>query len=126
VTFYAALGLTAEARSLNIGPEQERLDDLSGATVEVTALTLPAGTEPHLELLCYRRDFPRNEQMPDVDDVAATRLVFAVTSMAALEVFSATHADSIMAPRAEWPGGSSWLLRDPDKHPLQLEFTRSD
>jgi catechol 2,3-dioxygenase-like lactoylglutathione lyase family enzyme len=125
VAFYAALGLTAEARSLNIGPEQDRLDDVSGATVEVTALTLPAGTKPHLELLCYRGDFPRNEQIPDVDDVAATRLVFAVTSMAALQVFSTTHADSIMAPGVERPGVSSWLLRDPDEHILQLEFTRS-
>ena len=125
VAFYAALGLTVEARALNIGPEQERLDDVSGATVEVTALTLPAGTTPHVELLCYKGDFPHNEQIPDVDDVAATRLVFAVTSMTALQVFSTTHADSIMAPGVEWPGGSSWLLRDPDEHILQLEFTRS-
>jgi catechol 2,3-dioxygenase-like lactoylglutathione lyase family enzyme len=123
--FYAALGLTAGACSLNTGPEQERLDGVSGATVEVTALTLPAGTTPHLELLCYRGDFPCHELIPDVDDVAATRLVFAVTSMASLQVFSTTHADSIIGPGVEWPGGSSWLLRDPDSHLLQLEFTRS-
>ena len=123
--FYAALGLTVLARSLNTGPEQERLDDVSGATVEVTALALPAGTKPHLELLCYRGDFPHSEQIPDVNDVAATRLVFAVTSMAALQVFSTTHADTTMAPGVEWPGGISWLLRDPDEHILQLEFTRS-
>ncbi len=98
---------------------------MSGAAVEVIALNLPGGTTPHLELLCYRGDFPRNEPIPDVDDVAATRLVFAVASMAALQALSATHADSIMAPGVEWPGGSSWLLRDPDGHILQLEFTRS-
>jgi catechol 2,3-dioxygenase-like lactoylglutathione lyase family enzyme len=125
VTFYAALGLTAAAHSLNIGPEQERLDDVSGAAVEVTGLTVPAGTKPHLELLCYRGGFPRSEQIPDLDDVAATRLVFAVTSMAALQVFSATHAGFIMVPGVEWPGGLSWLLRDPDGHILQLDFTHS-
>jgi hypothetical protein len=45
--------------------------------------------------------------------------------MAALQVLLTTHADSIVAPGVEWPGGSNWLLRDPYGHILQLEFTRS-
>lgn len=120
VTFYAALGLTAGARSLNSGPEQERLDDLPGATVEVTALNLPAETKPHLELLCYRGDFPHDEPISNVDDIAATRLVFGVTSMEALQAFPTTRPDSI-----EWPDESIRLLRDPDRHLIQLEFTHS-
>ncbi len=53
IAFYEGLGLRVAARSLNTGPEQERLDAVKHARVEVTALE-PEQTTPHLELLCYR------------------------------------------------------------------------
>jgi hypothetical protein len=38
------------ASSLNVGPEQEKLDNLVGAIVEVTALASPMQAVPHVEL----------------------------------------------------------------------------
>ena len=53
VAFYRALGLHETQRTLNRGSEQDQLDALSEAHVEVTALGF-ATAGPHLELLCYR------------------------------------------------------------------------
>jgi catechol 2,3-dioxygenase-like lactoylglutathione lyase family enzyme len=75
IAFYEVLGLRPTARSLNRGPEQERLDDISEAVVEVTALS-PPSPDPHLELLCYRHA-PAGRAAPvQMNDIAATRLVF--------------------------------------------------
>ena len=78
VAFYSRLGLARTASSLNVGPEQEKLDDLVGAVVEVTALAPPIQTVPHVELLCYRRNFDRRKVSTNRNDVAATQLVFEV------------------------------------------------
>ena len=121
VAFYASLGLAAGARSHNSGPEQERLDAVAAAAVEVTALNPPGAATPHLELLCYRGDFPRGEPTLDVDDVAATRLVFAGADMETLQALSANHAGSDIDQGGE-PSQASGLLRDPDGHFLQLEL----
>lgn len=54
VAFYQRLGFSVAGRSLNRGPEQERLDGLAGVVVAVTALVPAAQEPPNLELLCYR------------------------------------------------------------------------
>jgi hypothetical protein len=55
VAFYSRLGLARTVSSLNVGREQEKLDNVLGAVVEVTALALPMqSTVPHVELLGYR------------------------------------------------------------------------
>lgn len=95
VAFYQALGFHLGARSLNQGPEQERLDGLEGARVQVVALTPAARPAPHLELLAYLGDYPRGAPAAE-GDVAATRLVFC--------------AD---AERS--------VMRDPDGHRLEIE-----
>jgi hypothetical protein len=64
-------------RSLNTGPEQERLDGVNQARVEVTALE-PGQTTPHVELLCYRGVRRGADTATCNNDVAATRLVFEV------------------------------------------------
>jgi catechol 2,3-dioxygenase-like lactoylglutathione lyase family enzyme len=94
VAFYRRLGFAVAGRSLNQGAEQERLDDVPGAIVEVTALALPGAAGPHVELLCYRR--PRGRPAPPMrgNDVAKTCMVF----------------DAEQALR----------LRDPDGHDLVL------
>jgi catechol 2,3-dioxygenase-like lactoylglutathione lyase family enzyme len=76
VAFYRRLSFAVAGRSLNQGAEQERLDDVPGAVVEVTALALPGGSGPHVELLCYRR--PRGRPAPPMreNDVAKTCMVF--------------------------------------------------
>ena len=54
IEFYRdRLGLTVGARQVNTGPEQDRLDGLTGAEVDVVALE-PRQATPHVELLAYR------------------------------------------------------------------------
>jgi len=77
IAFYEALGLRVAARSLNSGREQARLDGILAPQVEVTALA-PRQATPHLELLCYRSASPDRTIALDNNDVAATRLIFAV------------------------------------------------
>ncbi|RUX76895.1 glyoxalase [Mesorhizobium sp. M7A.F.Ca.US.006.04.2.1] len=102
VTFYQKLGLVVSARSFNFGAAQERLDDVAGAQVDVTALALSCDT-PHLELLCYRN--VRDRRMPvqpaaRSNDIACTRLVYEVPATQAAD--------------------SHRLMRDPDDHTLLL------
>jgi catechol 2,3-dioxygenase-like lactoylglutathione lyase family enzyme len=82
--FYAGLGFLPSGQSINRGPEQERLDGLPGAVVEVTALS-SADDAPHIELLCYRgasRDDPAG---CDNNDTAATRLGLECEELSARE-----------------------------------------
>jgi catechol 2,3-dioxygenase-like lactoylglutathione lyase family enzyme len=92
--FYGDLGLKPGTRTLNRGPEQDRLDGLSGVEVDVVAM-IPPRPAPHLELLGYRRPGGARGPTSRVDDVAATRIV--------------------------WRGGHAGLLRDPDGHLHQVE-----
>jgi catechol 2,3-dioxygenase-like lactoylglutathione lyase family enzyme len=74
VAFYENLGFEVGARSSNQGQEQEKLDNVAEARVEVTTLK-PGHATPHLELLCYRNT-PQNRAAPRNNaDVATTRLV---------------------------------------------------
>jgi catechol 2,3-dioxygenase-like lactoylglutathione lyase family enzyme len=75
IAFYQNLGLSVSARSFNHGPEQQRLDDIPGAQVDVTALA-PCHPTPHLELLCYRRAQQRPASVRRSNDIASTHLVF--------------------------------------------------
>ena len=120
VVFYESLGLRRSGGSLNIGPEQVKLDDLPSAVVEVTALT-PAQSTPHVELLRYRGDFDRHVQQR-TNDATATRLVFSVESRDALDVLCAYHADSLVADSVKHEDNAlRVLLRDPDGHLVCLE-----
>jgi len=120
IVFYESLGLRRSGGSLNIGPEQVKLDDLPSAVVEVTALT-PAQSTPHIELLCYRGDFDRHVQQL-TDDATATRLVLSVESRDALDVLCAYHADSLVTDSVEHEDNARRvLLRDPDGHLVCLE-----
>ncbi len=97
VSFYENLGFHTSSRSLNRGAEQEKLDNVEGAKVEVTALT-PFKSGPHLELLCYH-DIPHNRETPHGNaDIATARLVF--------------EASDCPAPRE---------IIDPDGHHLIME-----
>src|SRR5581483_9800756 len=78
IAFYSGLGLQVASTSFNVGPEQDRLDGIPDAHVEVTGMRIPEAPAPHLELLCYRGDFKRSIPMPDVADVIATRIVLAL------------------------------------------------
>ncbi|HEX3673520.1 MAG TPA: VOC family protein [Rhizomicrobium sp.] len=82
VSFYENLGFRISSHSLNHGAEQEKLDDVAGAEVEVTALE-PRSPDPHLELLCYRAA-ARSGALPCANaDIATARLVLEAAGHAA-------------------------------------------
>jgi catechol 2,3-dioxygenase-like lactoylglutathione lyase family enzyme len=101
IAFYEGLGLHVASRSLNSGPEQERLDAVNHAEVEVTALE-PEQTTPHVELLCYRSVARTGNTIVRSNDVAAARLVFEVDG---------PSSEGATAPQA---------VIDPDGHHLVL------
>jgi catechol 2,3-dioxygenase-like lactoylglutathione lyase family enzyme len=75
VSFYESLGLQMSSQSSNHGEAQEKLDDLAGVRVEVTAFE-PKWPDPHLELLCYRANARIGELRSVNPDIAVTRLLF--------------------------------------------------
>jgi len=103
IGFYARLGFRVSARSVNRGPQQEKLDDVRNAHVEVTALA-PRQTAPHLELLCYRCVARSGLNDRNNNDVAATRLVLASSAASGLD-------DGRVSQRC---------IRDPDGHLLMI------
>ena len=122
VEFYARLGFRRHGGSLNIGPAQDKLDDVAGARVEVTVLAPATRSTPHVELLCYRGVFDRNSAMPSTNDIDATCLVLSVDNAETL------RALSIQNPAARLSGPVQFedetlrgLFRDPDGHLLCLE-----
>jgi catechol 2,3-dioxygenase-like lactoylglutathione lyase family enzyme len=76
IAFYASLGFERAGGSVNVGPEQARLDGVPEPRLEVTSLRLPQAPPPHLELLCYRHPRPLCLDTGP-RDVAATRTVLA-------------------------------------------------
>lgn len=126
VAFYARLGFAVSERSLNQGLEQERLDGVPGAEVEVTALRLEAtDSPPHLELLRYLPPSAGRPAPPDPrsDDVAATRLVLQARDAAAFGgALGPPGASALPGGPVELGGRRrrAALLRDPDGHGLEL------
>jgi catechol 2,3-dioxygenase-like lactoylglutathione lyase family enzyme len=118
IDFYESLGVTRSGGSLNIGTEQAKLDDVADAVVEVTALD-PRQSTPHLELLCYRGDFDRRVLPQSVNDITATRLVFAVEKPDALDRLRANHREYLVARSDD--DARRVMLRDPDGHLVLLE-----
>jgi catechol 2,3-dioxygenase-like lactoylglutathione lyase family enzyme len=114
VDFYTeVLGLAVTAHGKNVGPEQDRLDNLKNVTTSVLALETQQKT-PHLELLCYQTPKGRKPDHPvEPRDIAGDRLVFAVDDVEAL------IARLEPPPLKTVPGAA--LLRDPDGHLLILE-----
>ena len=122
IAFYDRFGLNRVGGSLNFGPAQEKLDDIPHVRVEVTALAPQPQPTPHVELLCYRGRYDRTGQAPEVNDVAATELVFAVDDDAALHAIAAENRDTCMSgPVTCKDGVARALFRDPDGHLLCLE-----
>jgi catechol 2,3-dioxygenase-like lactoylglutathione lyase family enzyme len=123
VAFYSSIGLTAGVSNLNRGAEQEKLDGLKNATVQVTALHLRSRRPPHVELLSYQGAFASDRRSPQASDISATRLVFGVASTVALEKIRVEHRDRLL-PEFYEGERSGLLLRDPDGHILQFELAR--
>jgi len=103
IAFYESVGLGVSARSFNHGSAQEKLDDVSGAQVEVTALA-PRRHTPHLELLCYRTVEQRPKPVRKANDIASTCLIF----------------DPWKAPNAAGGRTAARSMHDPDGHALLI------
>jgi catechol 2,3-dioxygenase-like lactoylglutathione lyase family enzyme len=126
VEFYRRLGLCRTSGSLNHGPEQDKLDGLRGAIVEVTALAPPRFSSPHVELLCYGGSVDRTAVLLGTNDVAATRLVMVVADDETLESVCTQNPDAILSGPARFEHGARRaVLRDPDGHLLCLEALHS-
>ncbi len=120
VSFYRGLGLQRSGGSSNTGPAQDRLDNVKGAVVEVTALAPPEPT-PHVELLCYRGT-SRYTAPPAINDAAATQLVLTVESTSALNELCAQNPDAMYSgPIVFEDSVARAIVRDPDGHLLCFE-----
>lgn len=121
LAFYGALGLGIRSRQVNTGAEQDRLDGLVGAVVDVIGLSTATSSIPHVELLCYRT--PRGRPAdPDRQgrDIADSRLIFQVEDLAGL-VEALAPAGTVVSPIVE-PTAASRVVsaRDPDGHAVIL------
>lgn len=116
IAFYTALGLHVGATSLNVGVEQQRLDDVRDAEVEVTALQFAAGATPHIELLRYRGNYNRSEAWAQPADIAATRLVCTVQTLESIAAICQRFPEHVIKRDA-----ATALLRDPDGHLIGIE-----
>jgi hypothetical protein len=111
--------------SLNFGPEQDNLDDVAGALVEVTALAPPRFSTPHIELLCYRGGFDREPEPSSTNDLAATRLILAVENAGILKALCAQNREALVSGPVQFNDGAlRAMLRDPDGHLLCLEVSQ--
>src|SRR5262249_15892969 len=125
VAFYRqVLGFSVAGGSLNRGREQEQLDAVPGAVVEVTALDPGSDHPPHLEFLCYRSPGPPRG-VPGAfrrNYIAATPPTLEVDDLPALEHRLAAArvcfiSSGTVALRDNRP---ALLIRDPDGHALLL------
>ena len=126
LAFYTGLlGMRIGGRSLNQGPEQDRLDGLEGCLVDVVALQPLDQPTPHVELLHYRTPPGRpSAPPPRANDVTSVRQVHRVDDhdLAALAprlgAAGAVFVSDGMVKLASGRHGAA--IRDPDGHTIVL------
>jgi catechol 2,3-dioxygenase-like lactoylglutathione lyase family enzyme len=125
------LGLRVAGESENYGPEQERLNNVFGARLRITAVKAAEG--PGIELLEYLtprdgRPMPLDERAndlihwqtflltPDAEglakDLSAARAVFVSPGLVTIDDFDSPYPEG-------------FLVRDPDGHVMQIMRARS-
>jgi len=124
LAFYTGLlGMRVGGRSLNQGPEQDRLDGLSGCVVDVVALQPTAVHTPHVELLHYRSPPGRASGSPlRANDVASVRQVHKVDDLQALVPRLKSDGVRFVSDGLVClaDGGNGASVRDPDGHMVVL------
>src|SRR4030095_6642342 len=114
------LGLKVAGASENYGPEQERLNNVFGARLRITALR--AATGPGVELLEYLA--PRTGRPMPIDTLANGDWHWQINTRAALAASDRAVRDghySYVSPGPQSVDGSTQLMiRDPDGHALLL------
>jgi catechol 2,3-dioxygenase-like lactoylglutathione lyase family enzyme len=118
LNFYTnALGMRVVGGAENYGPEQERLNQVFGARLRITALRAERG--PGIEFLEYITP-PGGRPLPA--DAKANDLVFWSTHLA-LDGFEFLRDDRggwRARPVSTSVANGSFIIRDPDGHALQL------
>ena len=124
LSFYTGLlGFRVAGRSLNRGPEQDRLDGLTQCEVDVVSLEPTEVATPHVELLHYRTPPGRVLTAPlNTNDVAAARQVHEVDDLDALVGRLEAEGVPFVSPGivSMENGGKAVSIRDPDGHMLVL------
>ena len=109
-----ALGLRIAGESENYGPEQERLNQVFGARLRITALRAPRG--PGIEFLEYIAP-PGGRELST--NAKANDLVFWSTELVA-DSIDRVSGTRISKRAADLPSGRTLLVRDPDGHALRF------
>jgi catechol 2,3-dioxygenase-like lactoylglutathione lyase family enzyme len=121
-----ALGMQVAGESENYGPEQERLNNVFGARLRITALRAASG--PGIELLEYLA--PRDGRPVPVDE-HSNDLIHWQTRLLALAVEGAEQAARegrfafispgvVAVPKGPLGFREGLLLHDPDGHPVEI------
>jgi catechol 2,3-dioxygenase-like lactoylglutathione lyase family enzyme len=127
LAFYRdALGLRVAGGSMNFGTEQEHLNNVPGARLQITGLR--AGPGPGIEFLEYLtpsngRAYPGDEQANDLVHWETTIVVPDVDSAATLlrrDGFQLLSPRPVQLPDSTLGFTRGILARDPDGHVVQL------
>ncbi|WP_158917125.1 VOC family protein [Caulobacter sp. S45] len=122
LAFYCGLlGMSLGERFLNVGVEQDRLDGLDGAEVDILAL-YSSEPGPHIELLHYRAPAPAAVRAPLApNDIGATRLVMSVDDLGVIsDRLFRSDVPIVSKGLVERNGSRNLLVRDPDDHLIEL------
>jgi catechol 2,3-dioxygenase-like lactoylglutathione lyase family enzyme len=126
IAFYGSLGFAVAGRSDNYGPEQERLNNVFGAHLRITALRAAAG--PGIELLEYLS--PRTGRPYPPDSTAADRWQWSInlheSGQGPLEPdgrWRWISSNPVQLPARELGFAQAFMLRDPDGHAINLEHS---
>ncbi len=122
------LGLRIAGKSLNYGPEQERLNNVPGARLRITSLRAPGGRGPGIEFLEYLsphdgRPAPADER---ANDLVHWQTLVASADLAGLATRLTTAGAQFVSPgvvRVEDRAlgfDRGFLVRDPDGHVVQV------
>lgn len=121
--FTGLLGFRIAGRSLNHGPEQDRLDGLTGCEVDVVALQPGAIATPHVELLHYQKPPGRaSDSVIRANDVASARQSHEVDDIEALVGRLEAEGVAFASPGVVTLEDSrkAAAIRDPDGHMILL------
>jgi catechol 2,3-dioxygenase-like lactoylglutathione lyase family enzyme len=124
--FYRGLGMEVAGESENYGPEQERLNNVFGARLRITALR--AGSGPGIEFLEYLaprdgRPFPPEEKANDLIHWQTRFLGMSAAEAAqtlrnSRSAFVSTGAVELLDGKAGFR--KAVTVRDPDGHAIQI------
>jgi len=117
MAFYTRLlGFSVDARQVNQGHAQDRLDGLAVSVVEVVALRPAEDPTPHLELLGYRHPAPSRSSPLGTASEASDLIVWAAEDLSELCKRIAPNTQVSARDLADIERDRSLRVCDPDGH----------